>query len=178
MKSIIKTVQNNAITLAVLLGVIGTGAGAAAVVQGIQEQNDQPTTSDTTPTDGSSDVPQNDNSDTPDTSSTTNDTPTTPQSDENGDLPPAENHDDTPAPAEEPAPTPPPAPSIIRTGMRFIDVSPVDKPNTKAQEWCDYYYSDGTVDSQHIATLGQPSGFGQPIANYNENNTPSTYGTC
>jgi hypothetical protein len=60
--------------------------------------------------------------------------------------------------------------------MRFIDVSPADAPNTVAQEWCDYTYSDGSTNTVLNSTITQK--FKQPISSYNNTNRPTLYGAC
>ena len=74
----------------------------------------------------------------------------------------------------EPEPEPEPEPVFVYSKvMRFVDVSPPDEPNTVAQQWCDRYYSDGSVISFVKATItGQ---FNQPIESYSSDNPPGAW---
>lgn len=82
-------------------------------------------------------------------------------------------------PTSEPEPEPqPPAPTLVSKGIHFIDVSSVDEPNSKAQQWCDYTYSDGSTISYKISTLYKQGGFSQPISNYSESNPPGVVSGC
>lgn len=85
---------------------------------------------------------------------------------------------DEPAPVDTTGPAEAPAPPVVRTGyhMRFADISPADKPNTKAEQYCDYSMSDGSTQIVWVGSITHK--FTQPIENYNEDNTPGIYTAC
>ncbi len=76
-------------------------------------------------------------------------------------------------------PVVPVSPEPTRTGerhIRFVDISPATKPNSKADQYCDYRLSDGSTDSVWAGSITY--NFKQPIAGYNENNLPGLYSGC
>ena len=92
---------------------------------------------------------------------------------------PATTADDPAKIAEQTEPAPVQPPVVVRTGaykMRFVDISPANKPNTKADQFCDYALSDGNTDSVWAGSVTY--NFTQPIASYNENNLPGIYSAC
>lgn len=98
------------------------------------------------------------------------------------DTAPATINDVQPVPeAEIVEPVLEPAPILVyRIGrdMRFVDISPADQPNTRAEQWCDYTFSDDTVDNIFKGTLTKEGGFSQPISSYNSDNPPGFFIGC
>lgn len=83
------------------------------------------------------------------------------------------------APAHEPTPEPEPEPVYVTSqSMRFVDVSSQDEPNSKAQQWCDYTYSDGTTSTRKNSTIYKQGGFSQPISSYSASNPPGVVSGC
>lgn len=84
-------------------------------------------------------------------------------------------------PTNEPEPQPEPAPAPVYATsktMRFVDVSSEAEPNSKAQQWCDYTYSNGTSGSKLKSTLYKQGGFAQPISSYSSSNPPGVVSGC
>lgn len=168
--------------IAILTAVIVASTGLAiAIVQGDTNHNQSITPQIVLPSSAGTKLtgtPINEQAyPTPDTqpsSAGTTDTPITVQPGQDITSPtmPSGTSADQPAVVVD---SPPPV-TVTDYDMHFVDVSPANHPNTVAQQYCDYTYSDGTTMSQLKITITQQ--FKQPISSYNKSSPPTNYGEC